>query len=231
MKIAILDLTAQKGALFDGLPRVAEQIEAWIAPHFSGAEFTLHDIAHGAEMPGADAFDGVIVSGSEFGVYDETPWMQPLRDLLAATKAAGKPIYGICFGHQIMADVFGGRAEKSEAGYHVGIRQFEDSETEFPAIAWHQDQVTEIPPGAKVTGSAPHCPIGALDYDFPAKSIQYHQEYRETHLRELFARGRDVFITGEKVDEALASFENVQVSQGLAARECAAFFRNALATK
>ena len=65
---------------------------------------------------------GIIISGSDKGVYDDTPWMQPLARVGWATaRAAGKPMFGVCFGHQIMADVFGGKAEKvGEA--EVGVR-------------------------------------------------------------------------------------------------------------
>ena len=51
--------------------------------------------------------------------------MSPLRKLLLETKKAGKPIYGICFWHQIMADTFGGKAEKLQIGNVVGVRQFD----------------------------------------------------------------------------------------------------------
>ena len=51
--------------------------------------------------------------------------MAPLRNLLLKTKQASKPIYGICFGHQIMADTFGGKAEMSQIGNVVGARQFD----------------------------------------------------------------------------------------------------------
>ena len=65
------------------------------------------------------------MSGSEHGVYDSRPWMSPLRKLLLETKKAGKPICGICFGHQMMADTFVGKAEKSQIGNVVGVRQFD----------------------------------------------------------------------------------------------------------
>jgi GMP synthase-like glutamine amidotransferase len=76
-------------------------------------------------LPKLDSFDGLIVPGSEHGVYDNRPWMAPLRNLLLETKKAGKPIYGICFGHQMMAGTFGGKAEKSQIGNVVGVRQFD----------------------------------------------------------------------------------------------------------
>ena len=113
MRIAVLDLTGHPVPMLEGLPRVGEQTVEWIAPEMPDAEFALIDVVEGgAPMPRLDTFDGLLLTGSEFGVYDETPWMEPLRQLLRDTKEAGKPIFGICFGHQIMADTFGGKAER-----------------------------------------------------------------------------------------------------------------------
>jgi len=229
MRIAILDLTTHAEPLLSGLPNVGIQIERWLSPALPEAKFFSTEVATKNEpLPTLETFDGVVVSGSEYGVYDDTPWMQPLRDFLTATKEAGKPIFGICFGHQIMADVFGGKAEKVDSGYAVGVRAFDVAGKHVDTHVWHQDQVTEVPPGAKVTGMTGYCPVGALDYDFPACSVQFHPEYSEHQLRSLFERGRDIFIDGEIADEAVKTFEGAKVAADLQAAETAAFFRQHL---
>jgi GMP synthase-like glutamine amidotransferase len=192
------------------------------------------DIAEGAmPLPQAGDFDGLIVSGSEFGVYDNTDWMAPLRRLLLDTRAAGKPLFGICFGHQIMADTFGGRAEKAPVGRVVGARTFQRDPIQsgpknFTAHVWHQDQVTGVPPGARVIAHAEYCPVAALDYDFAARSVQYHPEYDAAHLQDLFARGRDIFLDGGTADKATAEIVAADVPRDLDATATAAFFRQAL---
>lgn len=226
MRIAILDLTAQHGEQFDGIPRVGREIADWLAPFLPEAVLAIHDIAHGAALPDVGTFDGLLVSGSEFGVYDDTPWMAPLRRLLEATREAGKPVFGICFGHQIMADVYGGKAEKSAQGNHVGLRHYDMDGARVDANVWHKDQVTRVPPGARVIGSASYCPVSALAYGFPALSVQFHPEYSEARLRQLFAIGRDVFIDGADVDAAEASFAEGRARPDLMAAETAAFFRD-----
>ncbi|MEM7438939.1 MAG: type 1 glutamine amidotransferase [Pseudomonadota bacterium] len=225
MKIAVLDLTTHPAELA-GFPRVWEQIVAWLSPALPEAEMIPFDVAQGgAPLPKPADFDGLLLSGSEFGVYDDTPWMAPLRQLLLDTKAAGKPIYGICFGHQLMADTFGGKAEKAVQGNQLGARSFDLGGTAASAMVWHQDQVTAVPAGATVTGSASYCPVGALAYDFPAASVQFHPEYREPHLRQLY----DIFlgsaVTAEERATALASFDDHTVAHDLQAQETAAFLR------
>lgn len=228
MRICVLDLTGYPLPLLEGMPRVGAQIITWLRRALPEATYDAIPVeADNAPLPSVDQFDGLLVSGSEHGVYDPRPWMQPLRDLLVATKDAGKPIYGICFGHQIMADTFGGKAEKAAVGNAIGARQFDFADRSVDAHVWHKDQVTQVPPGAKVTASASHCPVGALDYDFPAASVQFHPEYTDPHLRELFARGRDKpdFLTGAEADAAMESFDKSDVKVDLMAAEVAEFFK------
>ncbi len=225
MRIAVLDLTEQQSPLLDGVQRVGETIVEWLAPALPEATFASVGVAYGADLPELDAFDGLVVSGSDLGVYDVTPWMEPLRGFLLAARDARKPVFGICFGHQIMADTFGGRAEKAACGLVVGRRLYEIAGTVLPTHVWHQDQVTRAPPGAKVTGAADYCPIGVLEYGFPGLSVQFHPEYSRPKLEKLFALGRDRFISAEAADAALASFRDGEVDDTLFAAETAGFFR------
>jgi GMP synthase-like glutamine amidotransferase len=231
VRIAVLELTGHPLPLLEGLPRTSQQIRDWLAPHLPEAEFTSVDVVDDAPLPAFSDFDGVVVGGSEFGVYDDTKWMQPLRDFLQGCRAQAKPVFGICFGHQIMADVYGGKAEKAEVGNIVGARGFDYDGTRVDGYVWHQDQVTSVPPSARVTGAADHCPIGALDYAFPARSVQFHPEYQAHHLRDLFARGRDIFLTAQEADEGLTSLESSRVPQDLAAAQAVELFRGTFTQK
>jgi len=226
MRIIVLDLTGHPMPLFGGLPRAGTQIISWLSVELPEADFYSVSVEVDNEgLPELDSFDGLIVSGSEHGVYDNRPWMAPLRNLLLETKKAGKPIYGICFGHQIMADTFGGKAEKSQIGNVVGARQFDFQGKFADVYVWHRDQVTSVPPEAHVTASAGYCAVGALSYDFPAKSVQFHPEYTEANLRKMFERSVNCFLTSEEAEAAIASFKNVNIDQGSFATEAANFFR------
>jgi GMP synthase-like glutamine amidotransferase len=226
VKIAVLDLTGHPEPLLQGMPRVGAQIIAWLSPALSEADYFAVNVEQDNEpLPDIGSFDGLVVSGSEHGVYDDRPWMTGLRQLLLETRVAGKPIYGICFGHQIMADTFGGKAEKSAVGNVVGARRFAFGDREFDAHVWHKDQVTVVPPEATVTATAAHCPVGALAYDFPAASIQFHPEYTDAHLREIFDRSCGIFLSADEANGAVASFEASDVKADLMAAEVARFFR------
>ncbi|MEM7268779.1 MAG: type 1 glutamine amidotransferase [Pseudomonadota bacterium] len=196
----------------------------WIQPHLPEAELTRLDIPAGDALPQPGDYDGLIISGSEKGVYDDTPWMLPLRANIEAMRAAGTPIFGICFGHQLMADVFGGKAEKADKGFAAGARSFETADGELPAHVAHQDQVTKVPPGADVIASAPYCPAAALSYDFPALSVQFHPEYFEGFALDLIDMFGEYLMSDEEIAAARASV-NGEVSTDLYGSETAAFFR------
>ena len=125
----------------------------------------------------------------------------------------------------MMADTFGGHAENANLGVIVGARAFEFGETSQDAHVWHKDQVTIVPPGARITAHAPYCPVGALEYDFPAASVQFHPEYSEYQLCEIFRRARDHFLTSDEADDAVQSFAQTDVKTNLMAYETATFFR------
>ena len=84
MKIAVLDLTSHPLEYLSGVSRVHEQIIAWLKPALPEAEYMPYDIAEGGEpLPAIEGFDGLLLSGSESGVYDDVPWMKPLRKMLS----------------------------------------------------------------------------------------------------------------------------------------------------
>ena len=228
MKIAVLDLTKHPEPLMTGLLRASSCIVNWLSLSFEEADFKVYDLAEFNDaVPRLSAFDGLIISGSELGVYDIALWMPSVRDLLLATKQAGKPIFGICFGHQIMAEVFGGKVEKAECGNVVGVRDYTDSYGRcFSAYAWHQDQVTRLPPEASVIATAPYCPIAGLRYDFPAYSVQYHPEFTEESILGLLHCGRDHFIDALTADKALRDIASNSISINLDSHKVATFFRD-----
>lgn len=225
MKITVYDCVTGD-ALTEKHGPCSDQVIRWIAPHLPEARFEAVHIAGGAMAVDAGKTDGIIISGSEKGVYDTPAWMLPLRENLAAHRAHGTPMFGICFGHQIMADLFGGRAEKADKGFVVGARQFEMAAAEAPAFVAHQDQVTKVPPDATVLASSAYCPVAALAYDFPAASVQFHPEYDAAFTRELIdAFGRPL-MSAEEVAAAHASVTD-DVAPDLFAATAAELFRAA----
>ncbi|MEP3843724.1 MAG: type 1 glutamine amidotransferase [Paracoccaceae bacterium] len=224
MKLAVLDLCIWMPEYQSGQAKFGEVLAMWAARGLPDADITIIDVHEGDPLPDIDAYDGYVLSGSELGVYDDAPWMSPLRDFLTAARQAQKPLFGVCFGHQIMADVFGGKAEKV-GDPEVGVRAFDIDGIQQTGQVWHQDQVTRIPPGAAVIASADYCPVGALAYDFPAMSVQFHPEYPADYIATFLRRSRGNVISAAQGDAAVAQLDQSDVSADLFAQQMGDFFR------
>lgn len=166
-------------------------------------------------------FQGAIVTGSAAGVYDDLPWIDPLLDWLR--NARGKTrLVGICFGHQALAQAFGGQVEKSDRGWGVGLHRYDVGAHEpwmYPRASTisiavsHQDQVVVRPPEARVIAACDFTPYAALAYDDPAGgdngavSFQCHPEFQPEYAVALVEARRGHRIPHDLADEAVASLK------------------------
>jgi len=224
LKIAILNCSSGHEKLaHHGSP--ADLIQCWLAPHLSEAVFTQVNIAGGASFPSADQFDGVVISGSEKGVYDACEWMQPLKEYLQALRLQQIPVFGICFGHQIMAEAWGGKAVKADYGFVVGAREYTDGDRTYHAYAMHKDQVVTVPESATVAASAAYCPVAALRYRFPALSVQFHPEFTTPLVVEAIDAFDGELLTADQANAARQSMKGSTVQHSLYANEAVEFFR------
>jgi GMP synthase-like glutamine amidotransferase len=118
---------------------------------------------------------------------------------LRAAKGEAR-LVGICFGHQIMAEAFGGRVEKSAKGWGAGLHNYPivarpswlDGPPLVSAPASHQDQVVSQPPGTDVVASSLFTPYAALAWaDGSAISFQFHPEFSPDFAKALIAQRYD----------------------------------------
>ena len=144
------------------------------------------------EFPaGPDDADGWLITGSRHGAYEDHPFIKPLEQLIRDIFAAGRPLVGICFGHQIMAQAMGGRVEKFSGGWAVGPQVYDFGGQSLRLNAWHQDQVTTLPPGAEVIAQNDFCRYPALAYGTTGFSVQAHPEFQDSFVQGLIdTRGR-----------------------------------------
>lgn len=196
MKIGVLETGASPRALQSAFGRYPAMFERLMAA--PGDQWVTYDVRKAAFPQAVDECAAWVVTGSAAGVYDQAPWISPTMDFLRQAKGRAALI-GICFGHQMMAQAFGGEAVKSPKGWGIGLHRYQvasrrpwmDDTATIAAPASHQDQVVRAPPGAMVLAANHFTPFGMLAYDDQrAVSLQLHPEFEPDFAAALIeARG------------------------------------------
>jgi GMP synthase-like glutamine amidotransferase len=209
MKIGILETGRPPGNLAARFGDYPAMFERLLGPGF---ETTAYDVNAGAFPERPEAHEAYFVTGSPAGVYEDLPWIEPLEAFLREASGRAK-LVGICFGHQIMAEAFGGKVEKSERGWGVGLQSYEvkarapwmDGAAIVSIPVSHQDQVVVQPPGTSVLAASDFTPFGMLAWrDRPALSMQFHPEFEPAFAKALIEHRRDSL---PDPDAALASLD------------------------
>ncbi len=211
MRIGLLETGEPPSALQPAFGRYGGMFQTLLGP---GHSYATYDVQAGRLPSAPEEQDVYIITGSSAGVYDPLPWIEPLSDFLRAAKGR-VPLVGVCFGHQIMAQAFGGQVVKSEKGWGVGLHRYAVERpqgwTDAPSVAIpasHQDQVVVLPPGATVVGGSDFTPYGLLSYDdAPAISMQFHPEFEPAYAAALIEARRGTRYTDAQADAAIATLQ------------------------
>ncbi len=142
-----------------------------------GLTFTTWAVVDGDFPDGPDAAEGWLITGSRHGAYEDLPWIARLEDLIRAIHAARRPLVGICFGHQTIAKALGGHVEKYQGGWSVGRTDYDVEGVTMALNAWHQDQVTADPEGARIIASSAACRNAGMVVGDRILTIQPHPEF------------------------------------------------------
>lgn len=195
-----------------------------LSPH--GFETKTWDVT-AMEFPESPrAADGWLITGSRHGAYDALPWIPVLEDFIRDVIADQRPLVGICFGHQLVAQALGGTVEKHQGGWSVGrtLYSFEGGEA-LALNAWHQDQVTEPPTGARTIATGPDCAHAAFAIGDHVLTYQAHPEFGADMVEGLLEH------RGSALPEPLKAKARATLSEPTdnaeIARRIAAFFRAA----
>lgn len=138
---------------------------------------------------GYDA-DGIVLMGSAASVHDREPWLKRLSDWLTPVVRGDirVPLLGICFGHQLVADLAGGdvRYLREDRSKLAGVRTTTLRGSRFMAgagsmrvVVSHREEVFAAPAGFRVTATRPDSMIDGLEHgSLPLFTCQFHPEAR-----------------------------------------------------
>lgn len=208
MKLAILETGAPPSKLqpaFGTYPQMFDQLLGTRSERFD---------VRALEFPErAEDYDAFLVTGSSAGVYEDHPWIEPTKAFLRDAKGKAK-LVGVCFGHQLMAETFGGRVIQSPKGWGIGLHRYDvvgrepwmDAAGPVYAPASHQDQVVEQPPSTQVVLASEFTPFAGLAWtDQPAISFQFHPEFEPDYARALIEGRIDARYERDFAEAAIES--------------------------
>jgi len=209
MQLAILRTGEPPGDLLNRFGQYDGMFARLLGPD---VETVGYDVRNGEYPAWPTNHAAYLITGSPAGVYDPLPWIEPLIAFLRDAKGKAKLI-GVCFGHQVMAEAFGGHVEKSVRGWGAGLQDYnivvrapwmgEADRITVPVS--HQDQIVVQPPHSHILASSDFSPYGMLAYDDqPAISMQFHPEFTADYGRALIDARRDRLPDPEG---AIASYE------------------------
>ncbi|HEX2804605.1 MAG TPA: type 1 glutamine amidotransferase [Kineosporiaceae bacterium] len=179
--------------------------------------------------PDLSGYDGLVVLGGAMGATDDdvAPWLPATRRLMAAGVEDDLPTLGVCLGAQLLAAATGGRVELGIQGLEVGVvpvafvRPASDDALlgpvvdqlgeRPPAAQFHQDGITELPPGAVLLASGERYPHQAFRLGSRAWGLQYHPEVTladfTAWLRDGHGSVQAAGLDGVRLAEAFAAAE------------------------
>jgi len=164
---------------------------------------TCHPGDPGATLPEGESlegYDGIAITGSSLHVYDGGPSVNRQIDLVRTAMATGTPLFGSCWGLQVITAAAGGSVRRNpkgrELGFGRGIRLTEAGRKHpmyvgkhevFNAPTVHLDEVETLAPGTTVLATNAMSEVQSAEIrtnGSVAWAVQYHPEYP---LRELAA--------------------------------------------
>jgi GMP synthase (glutamine-hydrolysing) len=179
-------------------------------------------VYEGEVLPKPDEMAGVVVTGSSALVSAREPWSERTASWLREAVAAGTPLLGICYGHQLLAQALGGRVGRNPRGREIGTivvdlhpaaredRLLGGLPERLTVQATHVESVLELPPGARLLASSAIDPHQSFACGERAWGVQFHPEfdaevirtYLETRREEIRAEGIDPEALERAVQES-----------------------------
>ncbi|MEA9992948.1 amidotransferase [Pseudomonas sp. 10B1] len=194
LRICILETDVLRPELVDQFQGYGQMFERLFSQQPVPAAFSTYNVMQGVYPADDEQFDAYLVTGSKADSFGSEPWIQTLKIYLRRRFERGDKLLGICFGHQLLALLLGGKSERAIQGWGVGTHRYALA----PATPWmtpaiddltllisHQDQVTALPDNATVIASSEFCPFAAYHINHQVLCFQGHPEFIHDYSRAL----------------------------------------------
>jgi GMP synthase (glutamine-hydrolysing) len=163
-------------------------------------QLQLIDVAAGEALPAPREVAGAIITGSAAMVTERSAWSERTAGWLRDAMDVELPLFGVCYGHQLMAHALGGCVDYLPGGREIGTQAIELSAAgaqdplarelpaSFRAHTTHEQSVIEPPAEATVLARSARDPHQLLRYGPHALSAQFHPEFNAEVMRAYIRR-------------------------------------------
>ena len=138
----------------------------------------------------AEKLTGIIITGSPAMVTEHDPWLLKTQQWLEQIMTFNIPTLGVCFGHQLLADLLGGQVAYNPKGRNLGHSEFVFSahasadpllqavsqKPSIPTFASHLQYVKTLPQSATLLGSCALDENHAFRAEKVLWGVQFHPE-------------------------------------------------------
>jgi GMP synthase (glutamine-hydrolysing) len=161
------------------------------------------DVAAGDALPPPKDVAGALITGSAAMVTERAAWSERTAGWVRDAMDAQLPLFGVCYGHQLMAHALGGRVDYLPGGREIGTLPIAltpagatdpltaSLPSSFRAHTTHEQSVLEPPAGAAVLARSARDPHHLLRYGPNAVSVQFHPEFNADVMRAYIHRKRE----------------------------------------
>jgi GMP synthase (glutamine-hydrolysing) len=175
----------------------------------------------GANLPlgGIEGYDGVAITGSALNVYDGGPAIEPQIELARAVLKSKTPLFGSCWGLQVVTVAAGGTVRANPKGREIGIGRsialtqagrdhpmYAGKAAVFDAVTVHLDEIETLAPGTTVLASNAVSAVQSAEISVDGATawcVQYHPEFALGDMAVIVRRyGRRLIKEGFFADEA-----------------------------
>ena len=210
MHICILHIGFSQTPKFGDHLSSPERFMNLLSPFLPLAKWTTISAIKEVLPENVSKFDAYIITGGKYSVFEDYDWQFKLFNFIGDVYLKNIPLIGICYGHQLLAHVLGGKVRRSENGWGIGVvelnietnhspKWLNPRKEKFNILSMHQDQVEELPKGATNFLTSKFCPYSA--YYIPRKvlAFQQHPEFTPELCRDLILKRKEKIGMGYKV--------------------------------